>query len=220
MLINSKPDFVRAYLKANEILVKSSAINTFPFSPKDLVKEQANIVCRSFKTAKKHGIEMEKFGSESAIIVQYGDKAIIFYDETKPETHICFSILHELGHKINGHDFTKKYNETYHRYEVETNYFAAQLLMPEQLLRDLQRRGVQITRSFLQSTFGVSAQAADKRIETLARVNNDWHSKAEKEFDDIILLRYAEFLDTICPVSCVYDFENEYVLQQERNCWY
>ena len=47
-----KPDFSRAYSKANEILVKSSAIQTFPFSPKDLVKEQTPIVCRSFKKAR------------------------------------------------------------------------------------------------------------------------------------------------------------------------
>ena len=220
LLTNSKPDFAKAYLKANEILVKSSAIDTFPFSPKDLVKEQSNIVCRSFKTAKKHGVEIETFGSDSAIIVQYGNRAIIFYDETKPKSHICFSILHELGHKINGHDFTKKDDETYHKYEVETNYFVAQLLMPEQLLREMQRRGVQITRTFLQSTFGVSAQAADKRIETLSRINSEWRSKAETEFDDIIMLRYAGFLDAISPVGCVYDFEKEYAWQQERNCWY
>ena len=46
-----KPNFSRAYSKANEILVKSSAIQTFPFSPKDLVKEQTPIVCRSYKKA-------------------------------------------------------------------------------------------------------------------------------------------------------------------------
>mgnify|MGYP001653690414 CR=1 FL=1 len=32
---SKKTDFSRAYLKANEILVKSSEIQTFPFLPKD-----------------------------------------------------------------------------------------------------------------------------------------------------------------------------------------
>ncbi len=68
---NKKPDFSRAYSKANEILVKSSTIQTFPFLPKDLVKEQTSIVCRSFKKARKYGVEITAFGSESAIIMNW-----------------------------------------------------------------------------------------------------------------------------------------------------
>ena len=82
--------------------------------------------------------------------------------------------------RLTGHDFSKKDEDTYHRYEVETNYFAAQLLMPEQILRECQNRGTRINRFFLQTNFGVSAQAADKRIETLARTNVEWRSRAEK----------------------------------------
>ena len=215
-----KPDFSRAYSKANEILVKSLAIQTFPFSPKDLVKEQTPIVCRSFKKARKYGVDITAFGSESAIIMSFQGKKIIFYDETKPDTHNRFSILHELGHEINGHDFSKKDEDTYHRYEVETNYFAAQLLMPEQILRECQNRGARINRFFLQTNFGVSAQAADKRIETLASTNLEWRSRAEKEFDDIILIKYADFLNRICPIRNTYDFEDEYIRQQERNSWF
>lgn len=220
MTVISKPDFAGAYSKANEILVKSSVISTFPYSSKALVKEQTDIPCRSYKKAKKYGVEITDFGSESAIIMQLHGKSIIFYDETKPDTHISFSILHEMGHSVIGHDFSKKDDETYNKYEVETNYFSAQLLMPEQLLRELQRRNVCITRTFLQNTFGVSLQAADKRIETLAKTNMEWRSKTEKEFDDIILLKYADFLDTICPIRCEFDFEDEFIRQQERNSWY
>ena len=92
--------------------------------------------------------------------------------------------------------------------------------MPEQIIRELQKRGKIITCSFLQSTFGVSAQAADKRIETLAKTNSEWRSRSEKEFDDIILYRYADFLNRICPTRNYYDFEDEYARQQERNAWY
>lgn len=216
----NKPDFAGSYSKANEILVKSSVISTFPFSPKALVKEHTFIVCRSYKKAKKYGVEMTDFGSKSAIIMRLQGKYIIFYDETKPETHTRFSILHELGHAVNGHDFTKKDDETYHRYEVETNYFAAQLLMPEQIIRECQNRGARINRSFLQTNFSVSAQAADKRIETLAKTERKLRTEAEKEFDDIILLKYADFLNKICPIRNTYDFEDEYARQQERNSWY
>ena len=45
--MNLKPNFDKAYIKANEMLIKSSVIHSFPFSPKTLVKEQSAIVCRS-----------------------------------------------------------------------------------------------------------------------------------------------------------------------------
>lgn len=218
--MNSKPNFNKAYIKANEMLIKSSVIQSFPFSPKNLVKEQSPIVCRSYKKAKKYGIDITDFSSESATIFRFGGKSIIFYDETKPEPHIAFSILHEFGHDRLGHNFTKKAEENYHRYEVETNFFAAQLLMPEQIIRKLQHRGKIVDRNFLQTTFGVSAQAAENRIETLAKTNSEWRSRAEKEFDDIILFRYADFLNKICPIQKFYDIEDEYARQQERYSWY
>lgn len=219
-ITGTKPNFAGAYSKANEILVKSSVISTFPFSPTTLVKEQTPIVCRTYAKAKKYGIEMRDFGSESAVIMTMGGKYIIFYDESKPMTHVGFSILHEFGHAVNKHDFRKKNDETYKRYEVETNYFAAQLLMPEQLLRELQSRGVYITKGFLQNAFGVSESAAEKRLTTLANTNAERYSRAEREFDDIILLKYDAFLNAICPKKATYDFEDEFDRQRERDSWY
>lgn len=219
MLNCSKPDFGKAYSMANELLISSAVILAFPFSAKALVKEQTTIVCRSFKKAKRYGVNMTDFGSKSAVIMKFHGRTIIFYDETKPDAHIAFSILHELGHEVNKHDFTKKDEKTYHKYEAETNYFAAQLLMPEQLLRELQRRGVCITRELLQSAFGVSKQAADKRLTTLAKTNSEWRSRAECEFDDIILYKFADFLDSVCPLKNTYDFEYEYNRQLERCSW-
>ncbi len=189
MTIPTKPDFAKAYQSANEILVTSSVITKFPFSTKELVTElfanQAPLVCRSYQKAKKYGLEITDFGSQSALLTQYGSCYIIFYDDSKPKTHARFSILHELGHKVIGHDLSNKDKATYSKYEIETNYFAAQLLMPEQLLRELQKRQVDISPRFLQTTFGVSMEAANKRRETLAKTNAEWKSRAEKEFDDL-----------------------------------
>lgn len=217
--ISAKPSFSRAYSKANEILVKSRVITEFPYSVKDLIKEQSEIRCRTYKKALTYGVDISTFGSESATIFEYGGKYIIFYDDEKPMSHVKFSILHELGHQINGHDFQKKDTETYQKYEVETNYFAAQLLMPEQILREFQRRGTKITKAFLQENFGVSHQAADKRITTLAKTNAEWRSRMEQEFDDIILLKYKHFLDSISPLQNKYNFEDEYARELERSNW-
>lgn len=221
-MMNQKPNFKKAYLCANEILVASSVLQTFPFSPTALVNEQSNIVCRTYGKAAKYGIDMKAFGSESATIFRYHDKCIIFYDEHKPKTHVTFSLLHEFGHERLEHDFARKDAESYHNYEVESNFFAAQLLMPEQLIRAMQSRGKNITCLFLQYAFGVSGQAATKRLETLAKTNAEWHSRSEQEFDDVILNRYADFLNKVCPTNLrdYYDFEDEYERQQVRNSWY
>lgn len=220
MIEDKKPDFEKAYVKANEILVRSNVISNFPFSPKDLIKELSKIKCRSYKKANKHGIDMTNFGSESAVIIKYGYDSIIFYDETKPETHTNFSILHEFGHDHLGHSFQWKNVEIYGKYEVETNYFSAQLLMPEQLIRELQRRGMRIDIDLLMKIFGVSNQAATKRIENLAKTNSEWYSRAQKEYDDIILLKYSEFINAICPNKNTISYEDELLFQEERNSWY
>ena len=42
----------------------------------------------------------------------------------------------------------------------------------------------------------------------------------EQEYDDIILLKYKAFIDTISPEKNMLDwFENEYARQQERDNW-
>jgi len=219
-ITEAKPDFAKAYSNANEILVKSNVISTFPFSPTQLVKELSPYVCRTYAKAQRYGVDMADFGSESAVVMTMGERTIIFYDDTKPMSHVGFSILHEFGHPENGHDFRKKDEETYRRYEVEANYFAAQLLMPDQLLRELQSRGVAITSSFLQSKFGVSAPAANKRINTLSKTNFEWRSHAERQYDDIILLKFATFLDNIRPRNLFFDFDYELELQNKRDSWY
>lgn len=215
-----KPNFSSAYTKANEILVSSNVIFTFPFSPKDLVKEKSAIPCRTYAKARSYGIDIEAFGSESAIILELGGRRIIFYDESKPLPHVKYSILHELGHNLNGHNLGTQDPDTYRRYEIETNFFAAQLLMPEQILRELGRRGVQITKRFLIDHFEVSETAAQKRLDTLAKTNTEWRSRAEKEYDDVILWKFSAFIDAICPRNGTFDFEDEYERQCERDSWY
>lgn len=219
---NRRPNFSRAYSKANEVLVRSKTITTFPYSADKLVQELSDIRCRSYTQARKYNVDISSFGSESAILMELRGKRIIFYNDDKPQTHINFSLLHELGHYLNGHDTSNQSidEETYHRYEVETNCFAAQLLMPEQIIRELQRRGQRITPNFLKRYFRVSGQAANKRIETLSRTHDKRRSKEEKEFDDIILAKYANFADAICPTTNRIDLEYDCDMQGERDRWF
>ena len=92
--------------------------------------------------------------------------------------------------------------------------------MPEQVIRELRSRGVIVDKRFLMEHFEVSETAAQKRIDTLAKTNTEWRSRAEKEYDDVILWKFSAFMDAICPRRVTYDFEDEYERQRERDSWY
>lgn len=219
-MTNVSLDFKKAYSAANELLVSSKSIITFPFSPKKLIREKSDIACRSYKKGLEYGVDIHDFGSDSATIFKYHGKKIIFFDETKPEPHIKYSILHEYGHDYLGHDLDKKDEETYGKYEIETNFFSAQLLMPEQILHECTKRGVVINNQFLRTHFGVSKEAAEKRLNTLAKTNFEWRSRQETEYDDIILAKFSSFVDSICPKSSYYDYDYEENLQRQRDKWF
>ena len=93
---------------ANEILVASSDIASFPVKVKKVVKEWTDIQLRSFKAAKEKGIDIEAFGSEAAVIQCLDGRYIIFYNQDDIEPRIKFSILHEFGHYYLGHELNKK----------------------------------------------------------------------------------------------------------------
>lgn len=82
----------------------------------------------------------------SAVIKIDGTKKVIAFNKNKPEVRQRFSIAHELGHYLSGHnnfshekevfvDREKKYLDPYHRDEEEADEFAAELLMPETILK-------------------------------------------------------------------------------------
>lgn len=218
MMIDSKPNFQKAYINANEILASSKIITNFPYSATKLIKEQSNIVCRSFDKAHKYNADIEAFGSDSAVIMNLDDKYIIFYNQNERPERVKFSMLHEFGHKVNNHEFRITSDEIYGIAEVETNYFAAQLLMPEQILREFQKRGKRIDKYFLINTFGVSEQAANKRIENLNQIT--WErSQLEKRYDDIILNKYLPWINLIVPNNIDYLFEDEEERQSAREQW-
>lgn len=122
-----------------------------------------------------------------------------------------------FGHVYLEHDFNNK--DLYDKYEVEANYFAAQLLMPEQILREFQNRGKRIDEEFLQKNFGVSRSAAEKKMDNLFKIT--WvRNEEETIFDDIILGRYMKWINSIVPEKTDYDsyfYEEE--LRQEREQW-
>lgn len=217
----STVNFKKIYSIANEFLATSNSIISFPFNVKKFIKEQSDIQIRTFDKAHKYNVDISAFGSESAIIIEQAGANIIFYNQDEPLYRKIFSILHEFGHYIFGHGMNlNDEDELYRIKELEANCFAAQMLMPEQLLRECTKRGRKLTSAFIQQAFNVSNEAAERRIRTLAKTNSEWRSREEKSYDDIILLKYALKLDAIAPKKTYsYDFDIEYDRQLERDSW-
>ena len=218
-----EPNFKGIYRYANEMLVLSSAIDTIPFKVKELVKEQADIAFCTFEKAKsKYHQDIRQFGSDSAVLIELQGAYIIFYNQDEMSCRVRFSILHEFGHYVLGHELNiTRENPLYGVQEVEANCFAAQLLMPEQLLRVCLNRGKTLSDDFIMKSFDVSREAAQKRRSTLARTNYEWRSREESRYDDIILEKYVDILNRIAPPprQFYYTFEDDYEREQERSSW-
>ena len=213
-------DYKKVYAVANEFLTASRSITSFPFKVKDFLKEQSDIRLCSFSRAFKYRVDVSLFGSDSAVIIEETGAYIIFYNQDEPPYRIRFSILHEFGHYILGHDMDLRGRDPlYRRQELEANCFAAQMLMPEQLLRECKHRGKKLSTDFITQAFGVSYEAAEKRINTLAKTKPDWRSREEKEYDDIILWKYSATLDQIAPKRFFNDFDWDFEKQRERDLW-
>lgn len=196
-----KPNFSKAMIKANEILIESNTIKDFPFSAVKIAEEFSDICCHSFRYAQAHNIPIHSFGSESAVIVELNGRFILFFDDTKNRCHCRYSILHEFGHLYLGHPIrttlqplSLQDKEAYGNYEVEANYFAAQLVMPFQLLKALDKKGYDINADFLRKNFGVSHDAAQRRVHCFQKNKSHLFSLSERKHDAEIVQKYKKFL--------------------------
>ncbi|MEX0799862.1 MAG: ImmA/IrrE family metallo-endopeptidase [Dehalococcoidia bacterium] len=109
----------------------------------------------------------------SAMLLIREDAKVIGVNENHAEVRQRFSIAHELGHYLNGHeDFTVRggqekirvdgefdFTDPQQRREQEANEFAAELLMPESMLkRDIAAAG-RLDVPALTKRYNVSEQA-------------------------------------------------------------
>ena len=143
-----------------------------------------------YKIAEKLGIEVSSadFSEEiSGVLDLSGDQARIFVNSGHDEYRQRFSIAHEIGHfllhkadgiHVDKQTFyrNKRHDEPLHDIEIEANYFAAELLMPEEKVRHLieklsKKPGFSLDRNDvfekLCKEFMVSSLALSIRLQTL-----------------------------------------------------
>ena len=218
----TKPRFKEIIDEASLILLSSNNIQSFPFSVSNIIKEKTGIVCRSYAKGAAYGVDVLAFGTKDAIIQKYNNRYIIFYndDSSIMAERKKYSLGHEFGHYVMKHDLDDK--TQYDLFEIEANFFAAQLLMPEQIINELRKRGVQITKEYLQKCFGVSKQAAEKRIDTLRKIDYTKRDDEEKLMDEYIAMKFKTFIDEAAPNSNLFYTYDSYEedMQNERNSWY
>ena len=217
-----KPDFKKSYIAAHEKLVKLPLGTTFPLKTSKIIEDFSDLELHSFCWAEKHGFPRIYFKSESAELYEQNGCYTVFYDETKPPAHSKFSILHELFHYESNHDLNagEKNTELYNKQEVEANFFAAEMLMPEPVIKELEKRGKKMDAKEIQKVFGTSAKAAEIRFKTLKSYPSFLRSNEEKEFDEyLVKFTFRKFIDSVCPKTRKLDLQYEYEMQAERDSW-
>lgn len=219
-----KPDFEKAYIKATEFLIQIAEHN-FPFKLRKLFAEFTDFKLISFDQLEKEGLNPGNFGSEDAFIIEDPLGYIyLCYDTNTPVGRKRFSLAHELGHHCLGHNTDSSLmisdRNLYDKQELEANYFAAQLLMPEQIFSTLNGQGINLAVTDIATYFKVSKEAAQKRLQTLNKRNSFKFSNKQKMWDEVISFGYRNFIKSITSKhyheKTWYDDE---AMEQERQRW-
>ncbi|CCO22667.1 ImmA/IrrE family metallo-endopeptidase [Maridesulfovibrio hydrothermalis] len=101
-----------------------------------------------------------------------GELPVIRYNVTEASVRQRFTVAHELGHYVLGHgprhrDEAQNFSiNNYDPFEVAANNFAAELLMPEDVLRHLIGQGGETLKS-LAEKFNVSTLAMQIRLKKI-----------------------------------------------------
>ena len=128
---------------------------------------------------------------------------------------------HELGHYYLGHnlDFKTLSQEQYRVLEIEADFFAAQMLMPDQIIWELSNRGKPPNETNLVSWFDISNLAAGKRLETLNKQSEYKDYYLKKNDNESIVLKFSTFIEQISPKGYWQTSYEEEEMQKERDTW-
>ena len=161
-----RPDFDKAQNVATDLLL-AQTISTLHVNVTDLQFNRPIVIDSVQNFAQITNRPLSNFTCEQfngACVVDYPRCSVILFDEQEDNpcrTH--WGIAHESGHLYLGHQKDGDPEE------IEAHFFAAQLLMPEIVLREIERRKGSISALEIADYFQVSYTSAYKRIETLNR---------------------------------------------------
>lgn len=108
--------------------------------------------------------ELDRLGELEGLTVRHRGKYYILYNEKAIARRRNWTVAHELGHILLGHDGESAHDER------EADSFAAALLMPLPVLHYLEslRGGEPLDADAICANFNVSRRAAERRLSELA----------------------------------------------------
>jgi len=162
------PDFEKAKRLAAELLAAqdSRLLEKIVLPVKDLCFNGKDIRFTTFDKYKAiTGFDIAETveGETESVLVRRGKTYVILVSDSVSGSRLNWDYAHELGHIYMGH--TKDDRDS----EVEANFFAAQLLMPEYSVYRLQQVLGRLEPLDLELVFGVNNAEARKRCNTFAR---------------------------------------------------
>lgn len=109
------------------------------------------------------------------LIVENNIYIVLYNAEINYWEHLNWTLAHEIGHIYLGH------TEDGPTEEIEAHFFAAQLFMPEYSIMMMSREHGLINADDLIEIFGVSTEAASRRISTMRKKCSFRASRIDKE---------------------------------------
>lgn len=168
------PDYDRSYILASDLLKEISVVKLA--TPINEILYNYDIRYIPFSILEKYIPLNSPIFKTAGALSNLHDDYFIFYDDTNSISRIRWTQSHELGHFFLNHDFENRDN--YDVYEKEANYFAAQLLMPFELLLMLEH--------YFYLTESLLAEVANtNKIQARHRINNYKQKKKYIQVKDI-----------------------------------
>ena len=192
MLKENKPDFEKAQNAATNLLLKQN-ISNLRIDVKSLFLDKAIIIDSIQHYCLLTGTRKEEYiynGFSGAYVLKLKTGLfIILYDEDDSIHRQRWGIAHELGHIYLEHDNDES------KQEVEANFFAAQLLMPEIIIRYANKLQGHFSIYDVSKYFDVSEDAAQRRIKTLNNKMIRFSSEEQQLLRKMITIVEKEFLN-------------------------
>ncbi len=168
-----KPDFSKAYSEATNLLLEQSFddlhidVRKFNFTRKKIIIDSVQRYANTVRRPVSDFICEEINGC--CVLKKRGYSIILYYDTVCCEERKHWGIIHELGHIYLEH------TDDSEKSEIEANFFAAQVVMPEQVLRYLRDYKGSLNSAEIYKYFNASQEAVKKRIKTLNKSKPYYH---------------------------------------------
>lgn len=181
------PDFERCTALATELLYKQNIkdrilnIQKLDYGDKtivfDTIQNYAQIVRKPLSDFYQKDKPILKDGC--LLVVDSTTYVVLYNAEISYWEHLNWTLAHEIGHIYLGH------KEDGEKEEIEAHFFAAQLFMPEYSIYMMSKEHGPINVKILIDIFGVSPEAAEKRIKTMNRKRSYRSNRIDKEIWEI-----------------------------------